>query len=225
MAFSMNAEPKTAQFDRLSGTLDERLQAALAKVALAARHELRLHAGSSRLSAIQAQILSTLLACESLAVTELARRLGLRPSTVSESLAALQRRGLVRRTRASDDQRKLLVRLTPRGRRLARSTALWPELFADAIETLTRSEKTVLFRVLVRMILSFLKQGTIQEARMCLTCTYFEPNVHKDPHRPHHCRLADVPLGLENLRLECPDHDQGRSADSAIERLSHWLGR
>jgi DNA-binding MarR family transcriptional regulator len=58
--------------------------------------------------------------------TELANRVGMRPTTLSSALNRLERRGHVRRERHPDDGRSRLVELTPAG--AARWKAGWPPL-------------------------------------------------------------------------------------------------
>lgn len=214
---------QNSNFEKTTGTLEERLQGALAKLALAARHDYRKKASGAELSAVQAQILSLLSRDGAMEIGDLAKQLALTPATVSDSVAALERRRLVRREPSPEDRRQVRVIPAPAGKRLGRSLASWPEIFQQGLSGLSRSEKEVFFRVLVRMILSLLAEGTIQQAKMCVTCAYFRPDVHKSAEKPHHCALVNVPLGPVALRLDCPDHEEGRTASEALARLDRWI--
>lgn len=198
----------TAAFELAAGPLETRLASGLARIALAARHELFRTAAPHGLSPVQAQLLATLAAGggPGTGVSELAARLGLTPATVSDSLAALERRRLVTRRRDGADGRRVLVRATRRGAEVGRTLALWPEFLAAAAASLPAEEKVVLLRAVVRLVGDLLHRGVVQEARMCPTCEHFRPRVHDDPERPHHCALADVQFGDPALRLDCPDH-------------------
>jgi DNA-binding MarR family transcriptional regulator len=55
---------------------------------------------------------------DALTAGRLAQRVSLTQGTVTSILDRLEARGLVRRTRANDDRRRVLVALTPRGRSL-----------------------------------------------------------------------------------------------------------
>lgn len=210
-------------FEKTTGTLDERLRGALAKVSLAARHEYRRQAAAEGLSAVQAQVLGLLAYEGSMEIGALAARLALTPATVSDSVAALEHRNLVRRKPLPSDRRRVGVEATVRGERIGRTVASWAELFQDGIADLSPAEKKVLFRVMIRIILSLLEKGTIQQARMCVTCAYFRPHAHRDAARPHHCALVGIPLGPTSLRIECPDHEQGISPSEARVHLGRWL--
>ncbi len=219
----MNRSRSLKDFERAGGTLDERLQGALARIALAARHDFRRQAAAEGLSAVQGQALELLAREGPMEMGAVASSLALTSATVSDSIAALERRGLVTRQPVARDRRRVRVRATAAGRRLGRTLSTWPDLFRESLAGLSEPEKRVLLRTLVRIILSLLERGVIQRARMCVTCAFFRPRVHPRTRRPHHCALADVPLGPASVRLDCPDHQPGPPASEALARLDHWL--
>ena len=70
------------------------------------------------LSAHQASILDHLDEHEPLALLDLAKHMGVTPSTMSLNIERLVRRGYVSRERAAEDGRRLKLRITPAGMRL-----------------------------------------------------------------------------------------------------------
>jgi MarR family transcriptional regulator, organic hydroperoxide resistance regulator len=70
------------------------------------------------LSAHQASILDHLDEQEPLALADLAKHMGVTPSTMSLNIDRLVRRGYVSRERAADDGRRLKLRITSEGVRL-----------------------------------------------------------------------------------------------------------
>ncbi len=68
-----------------------------------------------------------------LRMTDLGRRLGIAPSTLTRNLDRLEERGLVRRARARTDARSFEVALTPTGRRTAAAALESEEAFARSI--------------------------------------------------------------------------------------------
>lgn len=65
------------------------------------------------------RVLYRLMAKDGRAIGELARLTGIELSTLSRVVSRMETRGLVRRVRASDDARGVIVFLTPKGRALA----------------------------------------------------------------------------------------------------------
>lgn len=214
---------KIEDFDTGSGRVVDRIATALTKVSLALRHRLRSAAQRQGLSAIQAQVLVQLARRGPMEVSALCRVLAMSASTISESVSALEARNLVHRQTDPRDHRKVLIQASPRGRRLGQSLTLWTDEILDALEGLSEQERRVFLKALFRMILVLLANGVIQEARMCLTCAEFRPNVHDDPERPHHCALVDMPLGLGNIRVECDDHRSSPRETPSFEEVVRWL--
>jgi DNA-binding MarR family transcriptional regulator len=69
------------------------------------------------LSATEHAVQSSVAALESVTPTELARRLGVPPTTLSATIAQLVDRGELRRARHPDDGRSYVLELTAKGRR------------------------------------------------------------------------------------------------------------
>lgn len=197
---------KHEQFYDASGNVEGRIAVALAKLALAGRRALDRQATGESLSAIQSLVLERLARLGPAQVGQLARQLAVTAPTMSDSIAALERKGLVRRVAVAGDARGVEVRLTPKGRSIARSQGNWLEVFEVALADLTSEEKAVLLSLLLRIITELVEKGFIRDARMCTTCAYFRPYVHEGSARPHHCGLVDLPLSAEHLRVDCPDH-------------------
>jgi len=85
----------------------------------------------------------------SLSAAELARRTGVSRAAVSQLLADLQRAGLLERTPASDDRRRLELRLSPRGRRtLASARSRLGAQIGEVLGDLPRPEADALARAL-----------------------------------------------------------------------------
>ena len=84
---------------------------------------------------------------------EIAERLGVRPQSVSEAIAALLERGMIRKEETEDDRRKALIFLTAAGEEqraaLARDRALRAErLFAG----LDDAEREALYTILTKLL-------------------------------------------------------------------------
>ncbi len=174
----------------------------LAKIGLVLRHEAWQERTETGLTPTQSQILALLGARGGPATLgELAAELGVSAPTASDSVAALAAKGLVSKARG----RTLAIALTASGRREAERAARWPDVLLAAVEALSPEEQAVFLRGLTTMIRVLQDQGRIPLARMCATCSFFRPNVHDDPERPHHCAYADVAFGDRQLRLDCAD--------------------
>jgi DNA-binding MarR family transcriptional regulator len=188
--------------------LAQRVTTGLAKVGIALKQQAWAEAGGRGLTPTQGQILALLRATTGgLRLGALAAQLGVTAPTVSGSVAALARKGLVAKHPLAGDGRGVVVRLTPAGTSEAAAAAAWPDFLLEAVDELSAAEQAAFLRALVTMIRTLQERGRIPVARMCVSCRFFQPYRHRDdPARPHHCAFVDAPFGDGQLRLDCPDH-------------------
>lgn len=202
---------KRAVFDlpAQANDLDSRIVAAAERLATALDGLLRGASRAEGLSPLQARVLVLLLqrGRESPRASALARAFDVTPPTLSDAVAALVAKGLVRREPgAGDDARAMSPRLTARGRTVARRLATW----ADPARSLiggARGDRVRALHVLLTWIAALQRGGLVSVARMCLTCRFFQEDAHPRAAARHHCALLDMPLGDETLRVDCPDHE------------------
>ena len=81
----------------------------------------------------QAAALEAVAAEGPMRLSDLGRRLGIAPSTLTRNLARLEAGGLVKREADGEDARSARVRLSPAGRRAARAVAAQEESFAQRV--------------------------------------------------------------------------------------------
>ena len=181
----------------------------LAKIGLALKSQAWKGANGQGLSPTQAQILALLGrdAHRPQRLSDLAEALGVTAATASDAVRSLSDKGLVRKTRSPENARALAITLSEAGQTEARRSAEWPDFLLGAVETLSGEEQAVFLRSLLKMLRTLQERELIPVSKMCPTCRYFRPNVHKDRERPHHCDFVDAPFGDGSLRLECADHD------------------
>lgn len=195
--------------------LFEQVVAGLSKIGLALKHKAWKECGPGGLTPTQAQALALVRAHEEggIRLTQLARELAVSQPTATDVVAALARKRLVRKVRAPDDGRSVLIRLTPAGKAAAGAVASWPDFLVPALRALSEEERRVFLRALVKMVRELQERGEISVARMCATCVYFRPYVYRDPLRPHHCDFVNAAFGDGELRIDCPDHVQASQED------------
>lgn len=194
------------------------LVAGLHKVAMTLRQETWRGASRAGLSASQVQVLIILAGEPQLRVSQIADRLGVTSASTSDTLATLARKRLITRAVDSLDARAARFRLTRRGALVARRASGWSDYLAQSIDSLSPDEQQVLLVTFTKMIRQLQQDGRISVARMCVTCSYFRPNVHPGA-APHHCDFVDRPFGNRVLRLDCADHTE--APPTAREAL--WL--
>jgi DNA-binding MarR family transcriptional regulator len=195
-------------FENDSSSVGRRIATGLSKISLAMKSRAWAEGTDRHLTPTQGQILALLRlrAHPGLRLTELAEGLGVTAATASDAVSALEEKGLVQKGRQEQDGRALQIVLTASGKREADRACGWPDFLLQGIAALSPAEQAVFLRGIVKMIRSLQDLNEIPVSRMCVTCQFFQPNVHNSPTRPHHCAFVDAPFGDGHLRLECPDH-------------------
>lgn len=131
----------------------------------------------------------------------LATEIGVAQPTITDSLRALERKGLVERHLDSDDARRTATRLTGAGRALVRDARAADADLVAAIGALPPGEQAVLLETLLGLIGRLVESGAITVARTCLTCRH-----HEYDGVTHHCTLLAADLAPAELRVNCPEH-------------------
>ena len=189
--------------------VDARIVAALERLSQVFRVRLREEARRRNLSPIQAQFLVYLLHhdVELRRVSQLAREFDLTQATVSDAVASLETKGLLRREQWPEDRRVVTLRLPPEGDGLATSLSNWADPIREHVEGFSPGERETVMRFLIELAGSLQRSGLITVARMCVTCRFFRRDVRPGEASPHHCGLLNVPLGCSDLRVDCPEHE------------------
>lgn len=211
--------------------LSQRIVSGLARISLLLRHHGWQAAAAQSLTPTQAQILAALASRppRSLRLSALAGLLALSLPTVSDAVAALEKKGMVRRRSDPADGRAGLLDLTARGRRAADAASQWPDYLLAAVDALPAPMQENLLAALMAMIRSLQEQGRIPVARMCTNCLYFEPERFPGSPAPHFCHFVQAPFGLRSFRLDCPDFEAAPEEAQQMHKrvlisLAPWKG-
>ncbi|WP_449230221.1 MarR family winged helix-turn-helix transcriptional regulator [Azospirillum doebereinerae] len=199
--------------------LSHRIREGLSRVATAMRIDDWRRSKTAGLNPTQLSILELLEGrTGGMGVKDIAAQLGVSQPTATDSIAALERKGLVLKRGASADRRAVTVEIAAEGR-----SALWGDGAARnsterAVEALPVNEQQDLLITLVKMIGHLQSLDAIPIQRMCATCRYFAPFAHADAERPHHCHFVNAAFGQRDIRIDCREHE---TADPA-SRAATW---
>jgi DNA-binding MarR family transcriptional regulator len=141
-----------------------------------------------------------------------ATQLGVTQPTVTDSIAALVRKGLLTKATDPEDPRAVSVRITSSGRDVVRGIGLVITATERALETLSQDEQAELLRAIVKTIRALQIAGAIAPQRLCVTCKYFRAHAHADQRNPHHCDYVDKAFGAGSLQIDCAEHESAPAA-------------
>lgn len=210
---------KPAIFDALSEPVSTRAAAGIERLGAALQHHAWEASFGKGLTPTQDRVLKILEKEDraALGTGVLAERLQVSAPTVSDALAALERKGLIARERGEIDKRAVSITLTEAGKELAGAADARSKIRA-AVDAMPPALQVELLRGVSAAIRELQQAGDIPIQRMCVICRYFRPNIHADPRLPHYCAFVDAPFGDEHLRLDCQEQETA----SGIEQQENW---
>lgn len=133
----------------------------------------------------------------------LAAWLGQTKGTVSQTVAALERKGLVARTGDAGDRRLVRLALTPQGETLLASA---PDTIAEAmLAPMAPADRAALEALLARMLGGFLAARGHRPFGLCANCRHFRRDAEGG--NPHRCALLGVPLDESDSRAICIEQE------------------
>ncbi len=130
--------------------------------------------------------------------------LGMTKGTVSQTLNALERKDLIRKTLDKADRRQVRIDLTAKGKGLLKRDPL--AAVASAVSALKTSHRSGLNSGLEALLTESLRQRGGRPFGACHTCRYHEANAPDGA--PHRCSLLDVTLSADDSTLICFEHER-----------------
>lgn len=127
--------------------------------------------------------------------------LGITKGTVSQTLKALEGKGLVRKRVSRADRRSRELELTGRGRRLLTSDPVRER--QQTIGQLTENERAVLSSALSDFLAQELARQGQRPFGVCRDCVYHRRDAEDGA--PHYCALLEVPLSDDEAALICAE--------------------
>lgn len=196
-------------------SIDHRILEGISRVATILRADEWASAKELGLNPTQLSILSLLEGRkDGLGVKDIAAHLGVSQPSATDSINALEKKGHVEKRSGLADGRSVRVHVSDGG--LAALGADTPGgLTGQAVAALAETEQQQLLVTLVKMIRHLQEKNAIPVQRMCVTCRYFDPQVHRGEEQPYHCHFVDAPFGQRELRVDCRDHEQADPASRA----------
>lgn len=134
-------------------------------------------------------------------VSYLAKEFNLTKATVSDTIKTLEQKKYITKEIQLSDSRSYTVALTAEGLQIVLLTQDFTDPLFDIVASKDENEKIILWKSISSIIheLNHLQLITVQNA--CSNCQYFSEENGKI-----HCRLMNLNLKSNDLRIDCPDH-------------------
>ncbi len=138
-------------------------------------------------------------------ITTLAQKLNVTKATISDAVKSLTQKKLVKKQNDNQDGRYFYLTLTNNGLQLVRKIESWGERFKKHFREFPANDKAVLFEMLLRILINFEEEGVINRNRICFTCKHFKQQK-KDKKNLYFCELLNLNLKINDIRVDCPEH-------------------
>jgi DNA-binding MarR family transcriptional regulator len=141
----------------------------------------------------------------------LADFLGSTRGTVSQTLIALERKGLIARRTDSRDGRAVALELTREGRALIESGD--ESTVEGAVRGISCANQAILAGLLAEVLAEAQRQNAFRTFGMCSTCIHFQRDGSgKVAGGPHRCGLTSEALSDSDSLLICREHTTPKAA-------------
>jgi len=129
--------------------------------------------------------------------------LGMTKGTVSQTLNALERKALIKKTTDPADKRNIHIKITPAGRKALRHDPT--ASLAAAIGQLNGADKAFLSDKLKFVLLTMLRERGGRPFGACKTCQHFKRSAAEG--KPHFCSLLREPLSDADGEAICVEQE------------------
>ena len=136
----------------------------------------------------------------------LTRYLGSTRGTVSQTINALERKGLVARAPSKSDARSVDLSITKAGRELLRSDPL--SALAGEISLALGEDIGSFGKMLERVLSQLIMSNSGRAFGQCKACRFFEANGGSTTDEPHHCGLLNTGLSDEDSEHICTEFEK-----------------
>lgn len=164
------------------------------------------------LQPVQLEALRYLAGCNKFSDTPMAvtEYLGQTKGTVSQTLKALEAKGLLTKQQNPNDKRSAHLKITPQGRALIAESIPTPAFLAVS-DAMNNAERDALGTQLHKLLSGLLQANRMRTFGLCSSCKH-----HRKTAAGYHCNLVNQPLAQSEVNLICREHewpknDQGKT--------------
>jgi DNA-binding MarR family transcriptional regulator len=139
-------------------------------------------------------------------ITNISKEFDLKKSTVSDSISSLIRKGFLEKSRDNKDSRIYYFSLTKKSKVKIKALEKRIDKIINTLRQTPEHEKEIISKFLLAVISNFYFDGSIQSAKICLTCKNFVCNeTHSD--QPFYCGFIKGFMNTLDLKAYCPHHE------------------
>ena len=135
---------------------------------------------------------------------KVAEELGVKRSTITDSLKVLIKKVYVKEMVNEEDKRYKILYLTEKGKKFLKDINLnYKKILENSVKSMKEKDKKIFFSLLIKFIADLNKRGILPIAKICLNCENFEGNKFKGTKKPHYCKILKKRMSDFDLNVNC----------------------
>ena len=186
--------------------LDTKLIVAIDRIARVQRNLIWEKAKLYGLYPLQAQILLYLIENkpENCIITKLSLEFGVSQPTISSSVKALIKKGLIQAVTWEKNKHFKILTITESGKELVKKLLDWDYYLKKPLKSIPEDEKIKAYSFLLSYVVKLRNDKTLLLAKACPLCKYCTVNERGK----YYCKLFNMEMEIKDLRINCSDFEE-----------------
>jgi len=134
-------------------------------------------------------------------VLNLANEFGIKPSTVSDAIKSLEKKGYVVKEVNPADKRNFFIKITKEGKELENKIKNWDKNFVEALKKIPKNEKLMVYKNLLKILIALQENDGLFPFQTCLNCENLYKKK-KNKKTEYFCGITEKKLQIENVKFD-----------------------
>lgn len=139
-------------------------------------------------------------------VTSIAQKLNVTKATISDAVKSLEKKKLISKKVDIEDFRYQYLMPTKKGEKLVKKIEVWADKFKHKISEISESKKLDMYDTLLKLLLSFEREGILNKHKICFSCRHFVQTMRNNKSL-YFCHLLNKQLDNSEIRIDCAEHE------------------
>ncbi len=133
-------------------------------------------------------------------VLNISKEFGLKPSTVSDAIKSLERKGYLKKEVNQKDKRNFYIKITNKGKDLEKKIKNWNKNFIDALKKVPKEEKLKVYEILLKILMGLQEMESLPFFQSCINCKNLE--IKKNNKKiEYFCKITEKKLNIMDIKL------------------------
>lgn len=134
-------------------------------------------------------------------VLNISKEFGLKPSTVSDAIKSLEKKGYLKKEVNQKDRRNFYIKITKEGKELEKKIKNWNQNFIEALKKVPMEEKLKVYEFLLKVLVELQEMESLPFFQTCINCKNLE--IKKNNKKiEYFCKVTEKKLMAMDIKLD-----------------------